>query len=158
MPALTEPQKMFIVQALARFQTPSEVVAGVKEELGLDIPKQQAEAYDPTKHQGRQLSKKWREVFAATRKAYLENVADVPLAHRGYRLQQLQDLYDKARKAGKTGNIPLARDILIEAEKIIGDMYSNRQRPDPPDADEISRRVRTAVRAMCAADGLDNAA
>jgi hypothetical protein len=127
MATLTEPQKAFVVQELARFQTPSQVVAAVQAELGVSVTPSQVQAYDPTKYSGRKLSKKWREVFERTRERYLEQVSDVPLAHRGYRLQQLQELYEKARAMGRDGNVPLSKEIILEAEKIVGELYTNRR-------------------------------
>lgn len=127
MATLSDPQKLHIVQELARFRTPSQVVESVQAEFSASVTPSQVQAYDPTKQSGRKLSKKWREIFDATRKRYLDDVADVPLAHRGYRLQQLQVLFDKALRMGRDGNVPLAKEILLEAEKIMGEIYTNRR-------------------------------
>lgn len=45
--------KAFIVQSLACFDTPSQVVELVKKEFGLSITRQQVESHDPTKANGR---------------------------------------------------------------------------------------------------------
>lgn len=127
MATLSEPQKEHIVQELARFRTPSQVVESVQAEFGVAVTPSQVQSYDPTKVSGRKLSKKWRAVFESTRERFLEDVAAVPLAHRGYRLQQLQELYEKAMQMGRGGNVPLAREILIEAEKIMGELYTNKR-------------------------------
>jgi hypothetical protein len=45
---LSGPVKAFIVQRLARFDAPSQVVKAVKEEFGLDVSRQRVHFYDPT--------------------------------------------------------------------------------------------------------------
>ncbi|HDT2575492.1 TPA: DUF2280 domain-containing protein, partial [Citrobacter freundii] len=53
MAALKGEVKAFIVQSLACFDTPSQVVELVKKEFGLSITRQQVESHDPTKANGR---------------------------------------------------------------------------------------------------------
>lgn len=62
--------KAFIVQSLACFDTPSQVVELVKKEFGLNITRQQVESHDPTKANGRGLAQKWVELFHETRKRF----------------------------------------------------------------------------------------
>lgn len=49
MAALNGEVKAFIVQALACFDTPSQVAEQVKKEFGLEVSRQQVESHDPTK-------------------------------------------------------------------------------------------------------------
>jgi hypothetical protein len=63
MAALKEPVKMFIVQSLACFETPQQVVEAVKQEYKIEITRQQVALYDPTKVAGRNLSKKLKDLF-----------------------------------------------------------------------------------------------
>ena len=46
MAALNSEVKGFIVQALACFDTPSQVAAAVREEFGIEVTRQQCEAQD----------------------------------------------------------------------------------------------------------------
>lgn len=94
MAALKEPVKMFIVQSLACFETPQQVVEAVKQEYGIEITRQQVALYDPTKVAGRNLSKKLKELFDSTRKNFRENVEDIPIANKAFRLRELQKMYD----------------------------------------------------------------
>jgi hypothetical protein len=94
MAALKEPVKMFIVQSLACFDTPQQVAEAVKQEYGIEITRQQVALYDPTKVAGRNLSKKLRELFESTRKSFRENVEDIPIANKAFRLRELQKMYD----------------------------------------------------------------
>ena len=59
--------KAFIVERLASFETPSEVVAAVKAEFGLVLARQAIERYDPGKASSRGLSKELVDFFHAKR-------------------------------------------------------------------------------------------
>ena len=54
---------------------------------GIELSRQRVELYDPNKRNGR---KKWRTLFDATRKAFLEHVSDtVPEANKSVRVKNL---------------------------------------------------------------------
>ncbi|WP_333669809.1 DUF2280 domain-containing protein [Acinetobacter guillouiae] len=94
MAALKEPVKIFIVQALACRDTPQEVADLVKQEFGIEIDRQQCAAYDPTKRRGKNLSKKFVDLFEETRKKFDAGLIDIPIANKFYRLKELQKMYD----------------------------------------------------------------
>ena len=94
MAALKEPVKMFIVQSLACFDTPQQVVEAVKQEYDLEISRQQVALYDPTKVAGRNLSKKLKDLFNRTRKDFRENIEDIAIANKAFRLRELQKMYE----------------------------------------------------------------
>lgn len=94
MAAIKEPVKMFIVQSLACFETPQQVADAVKQRFGIEIERQQCENYDPTKYAGRNLSKKLKDLFEQTRKDFRENVEDIAIANKAFRLRELQKMYD----------------------------------------------------------------
>ncbi|TCB58643.1 DUF2280 domain-containing protein [Acinetobacter terrae] len=94
MAALKEPVKIFIVQSLACFDTPQQVADAVKQRFGIEIERQQCENYDPTKFGGRNLSKKLKELFERTRKDFKENVEDIAIANKAFRLRELQKMYE----------------------------------------------------------------
>ena len=94
MAALKEPVKMFIVQSLACFEAPQQVVEAVKQDYRLEITRQQVALYDPTKVAGRNLSKKLKDLFERTRKDFRENVEDIAIANKSFRLRELQKMYD----------------------------------------------------------------
>lgn len=96
MAALKEPVKIFIVQSLAQFDTPQQVADAVKEEFNLEVSRQQVAAYDPTKYVGRNLSKKLKDLFDKTRKDFRENVFDIPIANKAFRLKEIQNMYNDA--------------------------------------------------------------
>ncbi|HDX6074975.1 DUF2280 domain-containing protein [Acinetobacter baumannii] len=121
MAALKEPVKIFIVQALACRDTPQEVVEQVKQEFGVDISRSQCECYDPTKYSGRNLSKKFVELFELTREKFDKGLIDIPIANKYYRLKQYQ------RQLDRTRNVKTALKILEQAAKDIGGQFTNRQ-------------------------------
>jgi hypothetical protein len=124
MAALTDGVKAFVVQALACFDTPTQVANAVKEEFGLEITRMQVSTYDPTKFMGRNLSKKWREIFDATRKAFLNDQASIPIANQNFRLRALDRLY---QNAASRGNAALAAQLLEQAAKESGGSFTNRR-------------------------------
>ncbi|MBJ8473313.1 DUF2280 domain-containing protein, partial [Acinetobacter pittii] len=113
--------KIFIVQALACRDTPQEVVEQVKQEFGIDISRSQCECYDPTKYSGRNLSKKFVELFESTRDKFDEGLIDIPIVNKYYRLKQYQ------RQLDRTRNVKTALKILEQAAKDIGGQFTNRQ-------------------------------
>jgi hypothetical protein len=131
MAALKNEVKSFIVQALACFDTPSQVVESVKSEFGQVLTRQQVESHDPTKASSKGLALKWQTLFHDTRKRFREETAEIPIANRAYRLRALGRIIEKAENMR---NLPLALQVLEQAAKESGDMYVNRQRK--ADADE----------------------
>lgn len=137
MAVLRSEVKAFIVQALACFDTPSQVVESVKKEFDLTVSRQQCESHDPTKFAGRGLGEKWTELFHAARKRFREETEDIPIANRAFRLRALARMADKAETMR---NLPLAVQIIEQAAKETGDAYLNRRtEPDKSLDEEIKR-------------------
>ena len=110
MAALKEPVKMFIVQSLACFETPQQVVEAVKQEYNIEITRQQVALYDPTKVAGRNLSKKLKDLFEHSRKTFRENIEDIAIANKAFRLKELQGMYDDSGR-----NKRLKQNLLKQA-------------------------------------------
>ncbi|SFU37245.1 MULTISPECIES: DUF2280 domain-containing protein [unclassified Methylobacterium] len=127
MSALSDELKTFIVQQLACFDPPSVVVKAVKAEFGEVVTPQQVEAYNPERRAGQGLSEQFRELFRVTREAFLEDTASIGISHRVTRLRTLQRLADRAETQG---NIALAAQLVVQAAKEVGDVFTNRQRID----------------------------
>jgi hypothetical protein len=134
MAALKNEVKSFIVQALACFDTPSQVVESVKNEFGQVLTRQQVESHDPTKASSKGLALKWQTLFHDTRKRFREETAEIPIANRAYRLRALGRIIEKAETMR---NLPLALQVLEQAAKESGDMYVNRQRKADVDEEVI---------------------
>ncbi|MDB5996887.1 MAG: Phage protein [Pseudomonas sp.] len=134
MAALKNEVKSFIVQALACFDTPSQVALAVREEFGIEVTRMQCESHDPTKRAGRDVAKRWQTLFHDTRKRFREETAEIPIANRAFRLRALGRIVEKAETMR---NLPLALQVLEQAAKEAGDMYVNRQRKADVDEEVI---------------------
>lgn len=129
MAQLSDEAKLFIVQAVACFDTPQQVADAVRDEFGVTIGRDQVQLYDPTKARGRKLSKKLRAIFDATRDRFLREIEQVPIASQTYRLRNLQRLHEKAQARG---NMALAAALLEQAAKEIGGAYTNKREHSGP--------------------------
>lgn len=128
----------FVVQSLACFDTPSIVVEAVRKEYGEIITRQSVEGYDPTKKAGANLAEKWRALFDETRKAFLEDTANIGISHRAVRLRALQRM---AEKAETQGNMVLAKDLLKQAAEEMGNAYTNRRELTGKDGKDLPAPV-----------------
>ncbi|EKZ3172854.1 DUF2280 domain-containing protein [Enterobacter asburiae] len=117
--------KAFIVQSLACFDTPSQVVELVKKEFGLSITRQQVESHDPTKANGKGLAQKWVDMFNATRERFQNEISDIPIANKAYRLRVLDRM---ATRAESMKNLALTAEIIEQAAKECGDAYTNKHK------------------------------
>lgn len=124
MAKLTDAHKRFIVQALACWDTPSQVAEAVRDEFGLDVPRMQIAQYDPTKVAGAKLAKKWTDLFEATRKRFREEVAEIPIADQAFRLRALGKIYERHISRG---NVVGAAGALEQAAKEVGGAFTNRR-------------------------------
>ena len=115
MAALKEPVKIFIVQSLACFETPQQVADAVQQRFGIEIDRRQCEGYDPTKFSGRNLSKKLTELFHQTRKDFRENIDDIAIANKAFRLRELQKMYEDSGR-NKRAKQNLLKQALQETD------------------------------------------
>lgn len=132
MAALQNDVKAFIVQALACFDTPSQVVEAVQKEYGVAITRQQVETHDPTKTSGKCLAKRWVTLFNDTRQRFRDDTADIPIANRAFRLRALGRM---AERAEGMKNMALAAQLLEQAAKETGGTYTNKQQVDLSSSD-----------------------
>lgn len=125
MAALKPEVKAFIIQMLACYDTPSQVVEAVQKDFGIAITRQQVETHDPTKVSGKTLAKKWVDLFNAARERFLNEISDIPIANRAYRLRVLQRM---STTAENMKNIGMTAQLLEQAAKEVGEAYTNRQK------------------------------
>jgi len=122
MAALSVNVKRFIVHSLACFETPTEVCKLVKEEFGIDLIRQNVARYDPTKSQGKDLSKQLTEYFHECRERFRTDIDNIPIANQTFRLKSLAAMH---AKACEKGNMPMASQLLEQAAKEVGGAYTN---------------------------------
>jgi hypothetical protein len=126
---LSDDLKHFIVGQLATWATPSEVVATVKADFGIEISRQRVECYDPTKVAGKALSPELTALFEKARTLYLADTAAIGIAQQTYRLRLLERL---ATRAEAVGNMGMAAMLAEQAAKEMGGAYTNRRELSGP--------------------------
>lgn len=122
---LTDEQQAFVVQSLACFDSPKTVADALKKEFGVEVTPQTVEAYDPNKRAGAKLSKKWRELFTATRQKFIDDTSSIGWAHRATRLRMIQRVGERAENMG---NLALALAAAEQAAKEVGDSFTNKHK------------------------------
>lgn len=120
---LSKEVKLFIVQSLACFDTPSQVAEAVNEEFGIKIERQNVMRYDASKISGKTLAKELRLVFEQTRQACIDESMQIPIASKTFRLRALQRSYDYfvSRR-----NYVAANQVLEQAAKEVGGFFTNK--------------------------------
>ena len=146
MATLNNKVKAFIVQGLATYMTPSEVVEAVNQEFdGLKVTRQQVSNYDPGKAAAVNLSQKWKDLFKQFRDDFNNDIQAIPIANKAYRLNMLDRM---ARDAEKSKNRPLAASLLEQAAKDVGEVYTNKQKVDNTSSDGSMSTKPTVIRLM----------
>ena len=117
---LTTEQQIYIVQAIATFMSPLEVIEAVKEEFSVTITRQHVREYNP--EQNKEIAEKWKVIFDETRKRFVEEVDKIGITHQAYRFRELQKLYWNAG-----GNKVLKAQLLEQAAKERGGVYTTKR-------------------------------
>ncbi|MDM9674885.1 MULTISPECIES: DUF2280 domain-containing protein [Klebsiella/Raoultella group] len=125
MAALKPEVRAFIIQELACFDTPSQIVESVQKEFKVQVTRQQVASHDPTKAAGKGLAKKWVDLFNELRDRFLNEISDIPIANKAYRLRALDRMMTKAESMR---NMALAASLMEQAAKECGDAYTNKQK------------------------------
>lgn len=125
MAALKPEVKAAIVQMLACYDTLSIVVDAIQKDYGIRVTPQQVESHDPTKVSGKGLAKKWVDMFNTTRDRFLNEISDIPIANKAYRLRVLDRM---ATNAEKMKNYGMTSQLIEQAAKEMGDAYTNKHK------------------------------
>ncbi|HHL3997123.1 MULTISPECIES: DUF2280 domain-containing protein [Klebsiella pneumoniae complex] len=123
MAALKPEVRAFIIQELACFDTPSQIVESVQKEYKVQVTRQQVASHDPTKAAGKGLAKKWVDLFNELRDRFLNEISDIPIANKAYRLRVLQRM---STTAEGMKNLGMTAQLLEQAAKEVGDAYTNK--------------------------------
>lgn len=122
---LQDHHRAFLVQRIACYDSPKDAAAALKEQFGIEITPQGAEAYDPGKYAGRNMAKRWRELFDTTRDSFLKHMEQhIPEANKAVRVQRLA-LASRAFKA-RNNYVGMA-DMLERIAKELGNVHSNKR-------------------------------
>lgn len=143
MAALKPEVKAYIVQSVACYDAPSVVVESVLKDYGVKITRQQVEQHDPTKVSSKGLAKKWVDLFHATRARFQNEIADIPIANKAYRLRVLDRM---ATRAEGMKNLAMTAQLMEQAAKEVGDAYSNKQKVEHTSPDGTMTPRPTTIR------------
>lgn len=124
MAKLSSLHKTLIVQRLATFVSDKEIIEELRT-FGVEVDYAQIAYYNP-QTAGSRLGKEWVQLFDETRKRFIDDTSSIAISHRAYRLQELDRLYKKSKTSPRE-NVPLSKEIIVEAEKISGNSYTNRR-------------------------------
>lgn len=143
MAALSTEVKAFIVQSLACFETPTKVIELVKAEYNIQVSRQQVSQYSPGNAMAEKLSQKWVDLFNSTRKRFQEEISDIPIANKAYRLRVLDRM---ATRAENMKNLAMTAQLIEQAAKEVGDAYTNRQKVEHTSPDGSMSQRPTTIR------------
>jgi hypothetical protein len=115
--------RMHILTELACFATPTQVATSVKEQFDIEVSRQCVEAHHPERRAGAKLNPALCSLFYETRAKLLAELDDIGIAHRSYRLRQLERALEKAEDMG---NLALVATIIAQAAREVGGMYEKR--------------------------------
>ena len=121
MATLSNEVRAFIVQGLAKFQTPQEVAIDVKNIYGVEVTRQHVESHDPTKAAGVNLSERWSKYFFECREKFNSDISSIPIANLAVRLSRLENEYQKSK------NPKHKLEVLEQAAKEVGEVFTNKQ-------------------------------
>jgi hypothetical protein len=124
MAALKPEVKAFIVQSLrALIRHPKWSSPSKKNSVSGDPPA--GCIARPDKGGGKGLAQKWVDLFNRTRDRFLNEISDIPIANKAYRLRVLQRM---STTAEGMKNLGMTAQLLEQAAKEVGDAYSNKQK------------------------------
>ena len=116
---LTDAVKRRIVEHLACYSTHAETVQLIAKEFDVTLTSRHVRAYDPASFQfvG---SQRWLDYHDLVRKRCAQELGGIAIAHRAFRLRQLQRLLDMAMDQGDNQQ---AAKALEQAAKEMGSYY-----------------------------------
>lgn len=121
MAKLNNELKRLIVQRLACFVGPTDIVREAQEIYGVKLSVPQVIYYDPNSR-GTDVAEKWRALYATTREQYCKDTAEHAATHEAWRLQQATAIVQTAMRQR---NFAVALQALEHAAKERGGMFTN---------------------------------
>lgn len=116
---LPDAVKRRIVEHLGCYHTHAEVTKLIADEFAIALTPRHIRAYDPTSFQFAG-SHRWLDYYQAVRKRCVQEVGEIAIAHRAYRMRQLQRIFDRA---WDRGDYRQALQTLEQAANEMGNWY-----------------------------------
>ena len=121
MARLSDKHKLFLVQQLATFATPSEARDALNKIHGVEVELDQVVFYNPETANGARLAQKWKDAFSEARARFKRETEDIAVANKAYRLRELQRIIETTKSP------KLKMEAMEQAAKEVGDVYTNRR-------------------------------
>lgn len=114
--------------SLACYEPPTKVKGLVQERFGVEVSLSQLAYYNPKSIQGsEQLAEKWKAMFEETREKFLNEITEVPISQKVYRLKVLQD---NLQNFERIKNYKGMNECLEQAAKEVGGAFTNKHEHD----------------------------
>jgi hypothetical protein len=120
---LTPEQKVFVVKRLATYHTPTAIVHDLKELFGVEVKVKTVDHYHPERSTHDKLASCWKELFWATREAFIAACAQVGTMEQMVRVRLREDMVLTAQDAG---HYRIANELLDSIAREAGQMFANR--------------------------------
>jgi hypothetical protein len=120
---LTPEQKVYVVKRLATYDTPTAITRDLKALFGVDISVQAVDQYHPERASSDNLAPCWKELFWATRKAFIAACAEAGTMEQMVRVRLREDMALMARDAG---HYRVANELLDSIAREAGKMFVSR--------------------------------
>jgi hypothetical protein len=122
-PTLTDEHKTYVVKRLAAHDKPKAIARDLARDFGVTLTHHGVAAYDPERRAGKHLARRWRDLFAQERAAYLASTAGVGLVEP-VRRRSAQDPPAAANRLTDKQKIYVVRRLAAydKAVVIVGDL------------------------------------
>lgn len=134
--------KIYIIQSLACYKPPAQIIREVNEQFGFEVPPQNISAYNPATESGSRLSRPHKELFDQVRKKYIEDTSEIPIAQKAHRLRLLQEMLEKPEVQSRPG---VMLRILEQAAREVGGAYTRSEEATEVEV-QISVSIQEAIR------------
>ena len=111
---LTDEHKTYIVRRLAAYEKVSVIGKSLRQEFGITVPKSGIQYSNAESKQSRNLSRRWRDLFWTTRKAFRDGLADIGANYPLVRIYWRGEMAQESWAAGQHG---VANGILDSIAK-----------------------------------------
>lgn len=125
MAEFTDSEKAEIVTMLAQYVAVSKIVE-VLGERGIQTDYRQVAGYDPRRAYY-EAGEKWKELFEAQRKLFVEDMSIIPSANKAFRINLLEEAALEARRKGETTNMAA---LLKQIAEETGGVLTNKRQLD----------------------------
>ena len=109
MPTLKDTHKELIIKSFAQYKTGEEIKELLEKEYGLICDRRQIANYNPSSKSIKRLPEKWKALYATERVRYNNEIDDVGIASKRFRLEQLHAMYNELAQERRLSESPVLK-------------------------------------------------